>query len=88
MINTATGVDYADVHTISGNLLNEVEGDLNFAGAPIVGPTSVLGDYRIQAGSSAINFGDSTIPSIPSDDYDGNNRDFAGNAVDAGAFEL
>jgi hypothetical protein len=93
----ATCADYAPTYaaniTISGNVLNATEAQVALVGAPINGPTSVLGDYRIQAGSSAINFGAvlygaQTIPSVPSDDYDDNNRDQAGNTVDAGAFEL
>jgi hypothetical protein len=81
---TATCVEYdsprSDTITSTGNTLSETVANLDFA-------DSGNDNYRIGGSSSAINYGDATIQSVPTVDFDGTARDFAGNDVDNGAFE-
>ncbi|MBI5058123.1 MAG: PKD domain-containing protein [Nitrospirae bacterium] len=47
---------------------------------------AINGDYRVTTGSSAIDTGNNSAPSLPQKDFGGNNRTL-GTAVDMGAYE-
>lgn len=71
---------YAANITIANNLVQQTT-----ASAELV--NLLANDYHIGATSVAIDIGDSTLQSVPSDDFDENIRDFVNNKVDVGAYE-
>ncbi len=82
-ICSETNVNVAPMYStgaVVNNTLNRTLAEMDFVDEP-------NDDYHLGATSIAINFGSSTLLSVPDFDIENLPRDFAGNNVDDGAYE-